>query len=356
MDRYEKMFTRRSNGLFQASYTKDGKRHYLYDRNAHTLFNRLTGALEDKPTTVRELADAWESVHREEIGERTWSNYRPHLSRIVSAFGDMAVKDVTPLVVLSDLEQAKAKRYSKTICRTILSIWTMMLTHAVVVGIIVHNPAREIRLPKGLPQGKRTAPDDETIRSIMRNVSASFGLFPLLLLCTGMRKSEALALTWEDVDMETRVIHVTKALEYPDGNTPHVKAPKTSAGIRDVPIPDVLAEHLLPGKGIIFQQQEYNGHPGGGYMSCRAYETAWSRYCKETGISCTAHQLRHATATLLYESGADEKIAQKILGHASPQTTRDIYTDLRDAHLKAGADALNDAMYAYISNDAESKV
>ena len=346
MNKFEKMFTKRSTGLYQASYTKDGKRHYLYDRDAHRLFNRLADATNGTPSTVSDLAASWESVHSGEIGERTWKNYKPHLAGILDRHGKELITSVTPLMIIGDLELAQARKYSRTICRTILSIWSMMMSHAVVKGIITHNPAMEVKLPKGLPHGKRTSPDDKTIRSIFRNADHEFGLFPLLLVTTGMRKSEALALTWEDIDLEAGVIHVTKALEYPT-DRPRLKSPKTEAGVRDVPIPDILREHLHPGTGIVFPQKPYNGHPGGGYMGKRPYETAWKKYCEETGISCTAHQLRHATATLLYEAGVDEKIAQQILGHASPQTTRDIYTDLRDAHLKAGAEALNKALTMY---------
>ena len=44
----------------------------------------------------------------------------------------------------------------------------------------------------------------------------------------------------------------------------------------------------------------------------------------------TAHQLRHTYATLLYEAGVDVLTAQRLLGHAKPQTTLDIYTHLRE--------------------------
>lgn len=353
MNRYAKMFTRRKDGLFVATYRKDGKRHYLYDRDPERLYHRFNAATGNEIMTVADLVSSWEEKHRPEIGERTWNNYRPHLSRILTRFGDKPVEDVTPALINQEIQTAKARRYSHTICRTVLSLWTMIMSHAVVEGLVQYNPAREIRLPRGLPRSKRTAPDDETLRKIFINYNHPFGLFPLLLICTGLRKAEALALTWEDVDVEARTITVSKALEYPTGSTPRLKAPKTEAGERTVPIPDALIERLTPGEGIIFKQSEYNGHPGGGYMSARAYETAWRNYCRDVGITCTAHQLRHGTATLLYEAGADEKVAQSILGHASPATTRDIYTDLRRRDDR-GREAINKALVAYsTTNDAE---
>ena len=344
MDRYARLFTRRADGRYQASYTKDGKRYYLYDRSPERLFKRLTEARNGRAVTVADYASKWEAVHRDEVGVRTWNNYAPHLRRLVDRWGSVPVDEIRVADIASDLTAAKSRRYSATIVNTIRSIWSGILDQAVIDGTIRHNPAREVRLPKGLPRSKRNAPCDDDIQIILGNTHKQFGLFPLVLLCTGMRKSEALALTWDDIDLDRGIIHVTKSIEYPDGNTPSLKAPKTAAGVRDVPIPDILREHLHPSEGIVFKQKEYNGHPGGGYMSCRAYETAWKRYCDETGLRCTAHQLRHATATILYEAGADELQAQRILGHANPQTTRDIYTDLRQRHLEDGYHKLNEAL------------
>ena len=64
----------------------------------------------------------------------------------------------------------------------------------------------------------------------------------------------------------------------------------------------------------------------------------WTKFQKEAGISCTLHQLRHAYASLLCESGVDEKTAQKLMGHSDITTTLRIYTHLRDQHLKISQD------------------
>ncbi len=57
----------------------------------------------------------------------------------------------------------------------------------------------------------------------------------------------------------------------------------------------------------------------------------WGSYQKNTGLTITPHQLRHAYATILYEAGIDVKAAQSFLGHSNIQTTMDIYTHLSEA-------------------------
>ena len=71
-------------------------------------------------------------------------------------------------------------------------------------------------------------------------------------------------------------------------------------------------------------------------MTDRAYEGAWARYCTIVGLvdingkpTLTAHQLRHGTATMMFEANVDELTAQRILGHSRIEITREIYTDLR---------------------------
>lgn len=91
-------------------------------------------------------------------------------------------------------------------------------------------------------------------------------------------------------------------------------------------------------------------------MTERAYEGAWFRYCQNVGLmngdkpAVTAHNLRHGTATLMFELGVDELTTQKILGHSRIGITREIYTDLRSAQLSKSVSKLNDGMSKMMSD------
>lgn len=67
----------------------------------------------------------------------------------------------------------------------------------------------------------------------------------------------------------------------------------------------------------------------------------WERWQKESGISATAHQLRHTYATILYEAGIDVKDAQALMGHSDIAVTQNIYTHIRENRAKLAADLLN---------------
>ena len=68
---------------------------------------------------------------------------------------------------------------------------------------------------------------------------------------------------------------------------------------------------------------------------------------QETGETITAHNLRHGTATLMFELGVDELTAQRILGHSRVEITREIYTQLREAQNRKSVEAFNQGLAKY---------
>lgn len=346
---YAKLFNKRKDGRYRATYTdKDGKIKYLYDRDPEKLWMKLQKAKKPWQITFRDAAEAWETEFRETCNVRTWNNYRPHYESIVDKFADSAISSITSLDIIQDLQRAKAQGYSRTIVNTRRTLYNNILNYAVGQGWIPFNVCNGVSLPKGLPSTKRSAPTDEQIKVIMRNCDKPFGIFPMLLLCTGLRKGEALALL--KTDIKDGEISVTKSLTLLDGQAPKVKEPKSEAGKRTVPIVSILRgpldEYLAHLDGnILFPSRSYNGSPGNGYMSESNYDTAWSNYVRSVGLDgLTAHQLRHGTATLLYEAGVDVYTAQRILGHAKVSTTMEIYTELREKKEKQSIKKLNKYM------------
>lgn len=238
----------------------------------------------------------------------------------------------------------------------------MIFDHAIAQGYVKFNPVTSIKLPKGLKKGKRTGPTKEQINTILISLDKPFGLFAYLLLCTGLRKSEALALSWDDIDFDKKTIYIVKSLDYTDTVHPKLKPPKTEAGTRDVPILDILVgplknAHKAAQSSLVFPSPASNrGGKGGAYMSLRAYEGAWQRYCEAVGFtdengkpSLTAHNLRHGAATLMFELGVDELTTQKILGHSRIEITREIYTDLRNEQKARSISKLNRGMSKLVS-------
>lgn len=360
---YASLYTLRKDGRYQGSYTDEKGRHFVYDRDPERLYRKLHEAQEPKVMTFGEIAAQWENEHRESITVRTWSNYVPHYKEILHRHGGKTIDDVTALDIMNHLTSAKAQGYSATIVNSIRSLYRMIFDFAITHDYAKYNPVGAIKLPKGLKRGKRSAPTDEQIKIICANIETPFGLFPFFLLCTGLRKSEALALTWSDIDFSAKLIYITKSIDYTNGANPKFKTPKTEAGFRTVPIIEMLfpalkSAHSRRTSEYVFPSEDSNrSGKGGGLMTERGYEGAWLRYCRSVGLmdgekpSITAHNLRHGTATIMFESGVDELTTQKILGHSRIEITRAIYTDLRAAQRAKSLEKFNDSLNKYMPDD-----
>lgn len=66
-----------------------------------------------------------------------------------------------------------------------------------------------------------------------------------------------------------------------------------------------------------------------------------NHYRTDTGVTCSAHQLRHSFATIAFECGLPPKTVQEILGHKQLSTTMDLYTDFRKRAFDEAAKLLN---------------
>lgn len=330
---YASMFTLRKDGRYQASYVDNKGRHYLYDKDPERLWHKLNDPKEAPPILFKDIAESWDREHAESVEYNTSQSYVAPLRRINNVFGDEKIEDIRASDISAFLLTISKQGFSKRTVQLHRDIINMIFNHAIILGHTRDNPCVAVSLPKNLPSTRRGLPPDEAIKAIKDNYDKPFGLFAAVCLYAGLRRGEALALQYEDIDRKKKVIHITKSVAFVDNN-PHIKTPKTAAGTRDVILLDALDAILPDGTGYIFNKD-------GKLLTKSSFRKRWLRYCKEIGYDFTAHQLRHAYATTLLEAGIDAKDAQDLLGHANISTTRDIYTHIRQSRRTETANKLN---------------
>lgn len=331
---YASMFTRRKDGRYQASVVQDGVRHYVYDRDPERLWNKLNAPPEPEVVTFDAAAEAWSGQHWERVSYKTAEAYAAPLRRLKNHFGDMPVEEITAAEVNAYLIGLSKQGYARRTVQMSRDILNMVFNEAIVSGLMKVNPCAAVALPRNMPVSKRTVPSDEAVAAVKRGASAPFGLFALVCLYAGLRRGEALALRYEDINRNSKTITVNKAVEFV-GNNPHLKLPKTASGVRQAILLDVLAVQIPEGKGYIFANAQ------GGLLTKTQYRKRWKKYCESIGFELTAHQLRHGFATILYEAGVADKDAQELLGHSTITLTRDVYTHIRQARRTDTAMHLN---------------
>ena len=154
----------------------------------------------------------------------------------------------------------------------------------------------------------------------------NYRLLFMMLLQTGCRVGELLALRWEDINFTKREIHIhsTKAR---DKQT--FTDPKTTAGNRYVPI---IFNKLLAAlkewrnhDGIIHMQGYVFENKNGGAVSYQRVFLTWQRICEIAGINKNIHTFRHTAATYLLEKGIPVAEVSRILGHADATITYKMY-------------------------------
>lgn len=204
----------------------------------------------------------------------------------------------------------------------------------------------------GLPY---TVGDYVITKSIPEQVRILF----ILAIYSGLRKGELLALQWDDINFDSDIVQVSKAVTIVDGK-PICKAPKTKTSHRSISIPHSLTERLAQlkksqdefrsqvgdywqGENWIFTQE--NGKMMNYSTPYQALQDTIVRYNngKPTDQQLPRipfHGLRHTSATLLIASQQDVKTVSKRLGHAQTSTTMNIYAHALQESDRKAADAL----------------
>lgn len=154
--------------------------------------------------------------------------------------GNMRIEDVRDVHLQSVLNDQAGKSASHA--KKLRMVLKQMFRRARQSRIIAYDPAELLELPN-MTEGKRRSITEEERKAILSVAEYHpAGLWVLTLLYTGMRPGETAALTWANVDFENNEIHVHVARE---SGSKRIKAPKTGAGVRDIPIHSALLPRFL---------------------------------------------------------------------------------------------------------------
>lgn len=335
--------TKRADGRFQRSVVDErtGKRKYFYGKSEREVIQKILQYEEENNEGIpfKKAADDWWEYAEDGLAMQSRKAYRPAMRRAVEHFGDTPIKTIRPRDINIYLKVLTRDDITEKTLAKYRLVLNLIFNYALTDGYIEVNPCSAVRSPKARASIKRESAgriDEEIVKR-----SADVWIFPFLVLMTGMRKGEALALQWKDIDFDKNRITVSKSVAH-DGDRPIIKEPKTKKGSRTIPLLAPLRDELLK-----IEERHPDGFivqiDGIAPLTNRRYLTAWEKYKKETGVTCTAHQLRHSFATIAFECGVSVKSVQEILGHKQIGTTMDLYTDFRDKSISQAEKLLNDS-------------
>lgn len=370
---------RRGDGWAGAvSLGVDGKgklrRRYVYGRSQHEVRAKLDALKRQidagivvgtgRGMTLAQYLDGWvtgtlaDQVAAAALRPRTRDGYADMVDRHIKPYiGRQRLEDLKPPHLrnwIAELRQVTSARGRPLSARTIqLTHATLRraLNDAVRDELIPRNPA--LLVQPGRVTRRRIEPLTLADAKALLTTAANDRLFALwlVLMSLGLRRGEALALRWADVNFDAGTVSVSRSLQRrrtgdktPGGNYRTVlveDAPKTDGSARVLALPASLLVALKEHRARQLRERmaaTFWADPGlvfttaaGTAFDPQNIYRAWHAVCDAAGVRrCRPHDLRHTAASFLLLQGADMRTVMEQLGHTRMATTSDLYTHVLD--------------------------
>ncbi|KKB91526.1 site-specific integrase [Bacillus subtilis] len=304
--------------------------------------------------TISEYLDLWFDTYKHTVKESSWKARKDSMVIIKKHIGSINVKNINASMYQKFLNDI-APNYAKNTLTGVHQVFKMMTKNAMRDSYFKLDPLVGIRLPRTKDAERVT--DDQDLKDIKfwekeeiskflqcvkrRGRPQDLAMF-VLLVYSGLRIGEAVALKWDKVDFEESIIRVRHTLYQQGGLRDNYKllSPKTSSSIRNVPVPPQVINQLRILKHIQnhIKMENRDQYKDEGFVftdkigrpiPARNFNYKLDTYIKKSGVTrITPHNLRHTYASLLIDAEVKLKEAQKRLGHASSKTTLDIYSHI----------------------------
>lgn len=360
----------RKDGRWQASLQIDGVRRTIYaktEREARAKLRDLQREVDEAGSlpaagrrTVNDLIDTWLGS-APDLKPSTLACYRCFLDAYVRpAIGDLRLDRVTPDCIqrlYADLSPSVGEKVHRVLHRA--------FAVAVMWRWLASNPCDRVLKPAYKAKQKTLWTHPE-LDAFLKN-TADHWLNPLwvLLIGTGCRLGEALALRWEDVGPDGSTVTISRTIHRLDGVWVF-DTTKTDNSVRTVALPDMAAAALLRQKqqqvgwqeaaGVAWEEWElvFTGEKGNPVFPS-TIQHAFKRECERLNLPIlTPHGLRHLHASLLLEKGVPITAVSARLGHANPQITMKIYAHALPGQDKRAANAIGDVLGKREDVDADN--
>jgi integrase len=326
----------------------DGRKKFFTGRSRDMVKDRLQEAQRQalagqlvigRDQIVAAYLERWltEAVQHS-VRPRTYENYDLCVRRLLPYLGRVRLRALTPEQIQHALGRLLEDGLGKRSVRQTHMVLRRALQQAVLWRILPNNPSDAVRPPRPDRKEMQTLTEEEVRRLVaMTTGMRDHGLW-VVLVTTGLRLGEALALRWSDIDLKEARATVRRAVQRQRGAGLVFVEPKTARSRRRVPLPletlRVLEDQRRANErdrsnaGIQwFEQDLVFPNPLGRPRDTAYRSVSFHAALKRAGLpQIRLHDLRHTAATHLMINHVHPKIVQDLLGHSTIAITLDTYS------------------------------
>lgn len=300
------------------------------------------GITVDDTTTVSEWIYQWLSIKESQVRQQSYNKTKSNLEHyIIPYIGDIKLQDLTR----EDIEIAyhtafitntkkNGEPYSEnTIKNTSADFASCLKTADERKHLPKGNPHANVKRPRGRmpePIEAYSSADQEQLVEYFKNSKNRADKLLYLLIATGMREGEAIALTWNDLDLKKKTITINKTLVYSNAGYIVQNEPKSKASNRTISISDKVVNLLKQLQEDIEPETNPKGllipNTKGNYYNPSYLRKRLQRICAELQIDyIDVHALRHSWVTRGLEKKIQTKFISDMVGHESVSITERTY-------------------------------
>lgn len=301
--------------------------------------------------TVGGLLDRWlTTVARTRVRPSTLDTYTAKAKLAADRIGHIPLARLRPLDIQNVYGDLLTCGKAPATVQGVHMVVHAALATAVEWGWLLANPADRVKPPR-IPSREITPPTPDQAAQLLRTAEPHrlYALWVFLAL-TGVRKGEALALQWGDIDETERVAHIRRTLTG-DGRGRAFGPPKTASARRDVALSHALitvlqahrtrqdAERLAAGPRWIDMGLAFTTSLGT-WLGPSNIHRVFKQLVAQAALppSTRIHDLRHALATRWLADGVQPRTVSEQLGHAGVGVTLAIYGHVVPAMRTQAAD------------------
>jgi integrase len=312
----------------------------------------------DDRETVAQYFDHWLHGKRHALKAKTHHSYTQYVAkRIVPVLGSIRLEALRHEHVAAFVDALAVEGRGAATIKAILAVLRSALGDAVRTRRLTHNPAEHVRTPD-VVQGERVPWTADQAAHFLDHVAEDrlAELFEVII-GTGLRRGEALALRWVDVDLDRRVLRVRRSVTDVGGRLV-IGKPKTAGSAAGVGLSDrVVAALVRQRERQVFEALEWaDGYSDSGLVFTREDGTMlrpehvlrrFHELSAAAGLPLVRlHDLRHLAATLMISAGVPLALVSKTLRHSQVGITVNLYGHLTYEAAQAAADSLGGVLDA----------